>query len=171
MCGACGERAVLDWARPFVAGLPARASLATAVSSLLVRAGPAVRPWGTGWLVSRPTGASVACGSVTELVASVRPWLAPLGRFTPLRPSGRLAVPPPRAGSAWRPGVASVRVSEPEYAADLVAWLECGRQTGAPGVRASCALDERRTLHVEARAGQVLHTEVMEFPAGGWQGS
>lgn len=171
MCGACGERAVLDWARPFVAGLPARTSLASAVMSLLGAGGPSVRPWGKGWVVSRPTGASVACGSVTELVASVRPWLAPLGGFAPLRPSGRLAVPPPRAGSQGRPGLPSLTVSVPEYAADLVAWLECGRQAGAPGVRASCALDERRTLHVEAGAGQILYTEVMEFPPSGWQGS
>lgn len=166
MCGACGERAVPDWARPFVAGLPARTAVASAVRSLLVGGGPAVRPWGKGWLVSRPTGASAACGSVTELVASVRPWLAPVGGFAPLRPSGRLVVPPPRAGARWAPGEASVKVSVPEYAADLLAWLECGRQTGAPGVRASCALDERRELHVEARGGQVLYTEVVEFVAG-----
>jgi hypothetical protein len=93
MCGACGERGALDWARPFLAGLPARTAVARAVQTY-ARPGLRVSARGGGWLVSAPTGRSLACSGLTELAEGARPWLAAPGGFSPRR-SGRLTVPQP----------------------------------------------------------------------------
>lgn len=79
MCGACGERGAGDWARPFLTGLPARAAVAVAVGSRVVRPGLRIVARGGGWLVCAPTGASTACTGLVELVAAARPWLGPPG--------------------------------------------------------------------------------------------
>lgn len=97
MCGACGERGAVDWARPFLAGLPARGAIADAASRLVVRPGVRIAARGSGWLVSAPTGATVACSGLTELVTAVRPWIDVPREFAADRPSGPLTVPEPDA--------------------------------------------------------------------------
>jgi hypothetical protein len=98
VCGACGEQGAGDWARPFLAGLPARTAAATAVRRLTARPGLRVTARAGGWLVAAPTGATRACTSLADLVAAAQPWLdAPgldaTGEFRPAEPSGPLAVP------------------------------------------------------------------------------
>ncbi|MEV6149958.1 hypothetical protein AB0L53_06405 [Nonomuraea sp. NPDC052129] len=72
MCGACGERGDADWARPWVAGPGARAVVARAVSRVRSSPGARISPAAAGWLVVRPTGGSVVCATLGELVAAVR---------------------------------------------------------------------------------------------------
>ncbi|MFG1959626.1 hypothetical protein [Nonomuraea sp. NPDC049028] len=94
MCGACGERGDADWARPWVAGPGARAAVARAVSRVRPSPGARISPAAAGWLVVRPTGGSVVCATLGELVAAVR--IASSGAISPLDPacpSGRLPVP------------------------------------------------------------------------------
>ncbi|HET6504533.1 MAG TPA: hypothetical protein VFG87_27605 [Amycolatopsis sp.] len=95
MCGACAERGGLDWARPFVAGLPARGAVAAAVKAF-ARPGLRVTVRGGGWLVSAPTGRTFACAALTELIDAARPWLTGADEFVP-RGSGTLTVPGPDA--------------------------------------------------------------------------
>ncbi|MDT7586707.1 MAG: hypothetical protein QOE32_4257, partial [Pseudonocardiales bacterium] len=125
MCGACGsDRGAADWARPFLAGLPARSAVANAVARLLGPAGPRVQARGGGWLVRSPTGAMTDCAGLGELVVAVSRWLGtPVSAFgagagapggaagagpgagagalgaaiAGAEPSGRLLVPPPDA--------------------------------------------------------------------------
>ncbi|MDT7624573.1 MAG: hypothetical protein QOF99_5474, partial [Pseudonocardiales bacterium] len=125
MCGACGsDRGAADWARPFLAGLPARSAVANAVARLLGPAGPRVQARGGGWLVRSPTGAMTDCAGLGELVVAVSRWLGtPVSAFgagaaapggaagagpgagagalgaaiAAAEPSGRLLVPPPDA--------------------------------------------------------------------------
>lgn len=98
MCGACGDRTVLDWARPFLAGLPARMAVAravaTAMAGLTGAAAPRVSGRAGGWLVSAPTGRQTVCTGLTELLAAVRPWLPVPAPFDADRASGRVVVPP-----------------------------------------------------------------------------
>ncbi|HUR01586.1 MAG TPA: hypothetical protein VM347_03530 [Nonomuraea sp.] len=94
MCGACGERGDADWARPWVAGPAARAAVARAVTRVRPSPGLRVSPSAGGWLVVRPTGGSVVCATLGELVTAVRS--ASSGSITwldPAHPSGRLSVP------------------------------------------------------------------------------
>jgi hypothetical protein len=100
MCGACGEQGGLDWARPFVAGLPARGAVAAAVKAF-ARPGLRVTVRGGGWLVSAPTGRTFACAGLTELIEAARPWLTGADEFVP-RGSGALTVPGPDARHAVR---------------------------------------------------------------------
>ncbi|MFG1685830.1 hypothetical protein ACGFNP_37100 [Nonomuraea sp. NPDC049269] len=96
MCGACGERGDVDWARPWVAGPAARAAVARAVTRVRPSPGLRVSPSTGGWLVARPTGGTVVCATLGELVGAVRS--ASSGAIAPLdpaRPSGRLPVPAP----------------------------------------------------------------------------
>lgn len=72
MCGACGERGDADWARPWVAGPGARAAVARAVTRVRPSPGPRVSPSVGGWLVVRPTGGSVVCATLGDLVTAVR---------------------------------------------------------------------------------------------------
>ncbi|TNC24100.1 hypothetical protein [Amycolatopsis alkalitolerans] len=95
MCGACGEQGKLDWARPFLAGLPARSAVAAALKAL-ARPGLRVTARGGGWLVAAPTGRTSACSSLTELIATARPWLDAPGEFEP-RGSGTVTTPEPDA--------------------------------------------------------------------------
>jgi hypothetical protein len=99
MCGACGsDRGAADWARPFLAGLPARSAVAKAVQRLVGPAGPRVQARGGGWLVRSPTGATTDCAGLGELVAALSRWLGAPSEFdTDAPPSGRLVVPPPDA--------------------------------------------------------------------------
>jgi hypothetical protein len=97
MCGACGETGAFDWARPFLAGLPARGAVATAVLRLAGRPGLRVTAHVSGWLVSAPTGAITACSGLTELVAAARPWMGAAGEFSAGQPSGRVTAPRPDA--------------------------------------------------------------------------
>ncbi|NKQ57244.1 hypothetical protein HFP15_30680 [Amycolatopsis sp. K13G38] len=84
-----------DWARPFLASLPARNAVATAVKPF-ARPGLRVNVHGGGWLVTAPTGRTFACDGLTELAAAARPWLAEPGEFVP-RGSGTVRVPEPDA--------------------------------------------------------------------------
>ncbi|HEY0577242.1 MAG TPA: hypothetical protein VGD73_24320 [Pseudonocardia sp.] len=130
MCGACGDRTVLDWARPFLAGLPARMAVARAVAGLTGAAAPRVSGRAGGWLVSAPTGRQTVCTGLTELLAAVRPWLPVPAPFDADRASGRVVVPPPET----RRGVL-VRVdpSAPELGAEL-AEIDTGADADHPGV-------------------------------------
>lgn len=103
MCGACGDRAATDWARPWFAGVAARAAAVTALLRLLTRPGVRVAVRSGGWLVSAPTGATTVCGGLGELVAALRPWGPAVPEFAPAA-SGRLAAPDPdgRAGLLLR---------------------------------------------------------------------
>ncbi|MBT2229186.1 hypothetical protein [Nonomuraea sp. NEAU-A123] len=117
MCGACGERGDADWARPWVAGPGARAAVARAVTQVRPSPGVRVLPSVGGWLVVRPTGGTVVCATLGELVGAVRSAssgsvtgpdasrpsdgearAASSGSTTwldPARPSGRLSAPAP----------------------------------------------------------------------------
>jgi hypothetical protein len=99
MCGACGsDRGAGDWARPFLAGLAARAAVAKAVQRLVGPAGPRVQARGGGWLVRSPTGAVTDCAGLGELVAALGRWLGEPADFAAeAPPSGCLVVPPPDA--------------------------------------------------------------------------
>jgi hypothetical protein len=230
MCGACGETGAFDWARPFLAGLPARGAVAAAVLRLANRPGLRVTAHGSGWLVSAPTGATTACSGLTELVAAVRPRMAADGEFSAGQPSGRVTVPRPDArrgvilrvdpgaqpsslacllgGSAspteavvpdaaaalevlsslacppwslhcfladlsgvdaeWGRSPALIGVDGPEYASDLVVWLESARQSGAldrAAIVARCPLDAACDLDVEIRAGEVVRARIVSQEA------
>jgi len=131
MCGACGDRAALDWARPFLAGLPARMAVATAVTRLAGAAAPKVSARAGGWLVSAPTGRQTVCTGLTELLAAVRPWLRAPGPFDAGQACGRVVVPPPET----RRGVlVRVAPSAPELGAEM---LEI--DAGAPELGAELA--------------------------------
>ncbi|GAA5172110.1 MULTISPECIES: hypothetical protein [Amycolatopsis] len=108
MCGACGEHGAVDWARPFLASVPARGAVAGAVKAL-ARPGLRVQARPGGWLVSAPTGRTVACAGLTELADAVRPWVAP-GSYCG-RGSGAVTVPEP---DARRPVRIHVDPSRPE---------------------------------------------------------
>lgn len=118
MCGACGEPATVDWARPWFANLTARTAAATAVLRLTGRPGLRVTPRSGGWLVTAPTGASTACGGLTELVAAVRPWGPALPEL-PTSSSGVLSIPPPdrRRGVVLRVGADGGDFATPDDAA------------------------------------------------------
>jgi hypothetical protein len=245
MCGACGsDRGAADWARPFLAGLPARSAVANAVARLLGPAGPRVQARGGGWLVRSPTGAMTDCAGLGELVVAVSRWLgAPAGAgaapggaagagpgagagalgaaIAAAEPSGRLLVPPPDARRGvrlrvdpavapqplsdrsdtvvvpcaedalrvlaelslppwslrrylasvtgtpenWAAAPVSVRAPAPEYAADLLLWVEHGRRSGLwddAAVVARCPLDDDGPeLSVEVRAGYVVRAGVV----------
>ena len=135
MCGGCGERAAHDWARPFLAGLPARMAVAAALARLAPGPAPRVTAGAGGWLVSAPTGRQTACTGLVELVAAHRPWLRSPGPFDPRHASGRLMVPPPdnrrgvlvrvAAGSPEQPGFPkqtgiSAHAELPERVAEVV---------------------------------------------------
>ena len=116
MCGACGDRAAPDWARPFLAGLPARMAVAAAVSRLGGAAAPKVSARAGGWLVIAPTGRQSVCTGLTELLGAVRPWLRPPEPFDVDHASGRVVVPPPET----RRGVlVQVDPSAPELGAEF----------------------------------------------------
>jgi hypothetical protein len=85
----------VDWAHTFVAALPARAAVATAVARLVPGPGPRIGTRPGGWSVTAPTGRQTACGGLTELIAATLPWLGPPSELDPHRASGRLVVPPP----------------------------------------------------------------------------
>ena len=219
MCGACGsDRGAGDWARPFLAGLPARSAVATAAVRLLGPAGPRVQARGGGWLVRAPTGATTDCAGLGELVGALGRWLGVPDRAFDgdVEPSGCLVVPPPDARrgvtlivdptavprrltewtdtvvvpcadsalrvlaelsrlpwsvrrylvgvsgvpAGWGSWPVEVRAPGPEYAADLLLWVEWGRRSGLwddAAVVARCPLDEQRgaELYVEVRAGHV----------------
>lgn len=225
MCGACGsDRGAGDWARPFLAGLPARSAVAAAAARLLGPAGPKVQARGGGWLVRSPTGATTDCAGLGELVAALGRWLGEPSEFgvgDGAPPSGRVVVPGPDArrgvtlivdpsraprrltewtdtvvvpcadsalrvlaelsGLPWSvrrylAGVSGVpagwgsapveaRASGPEYAADLLLWVEWGRRSGLwddAAVVARCPLDEGGAeLYVEVRAGHVVRAGVV----------
>ncbi|HTF50030.1 MAG TPA: hypothetical protein VK735_21510 [Pseudonocardia sp.] len=152
MCGACGDRAALDWARPFLAGLPARMAVATAVTRLAGAAAPKVSARAGGWLVSARTGRQTVCTGLTELLAAVRPWLRAPGPFDAGQACGRVVVPPPET----RRGVL-VRVdpSGLELGAEM---LEV--DAGAPELGAELA-------GVDANAGGAEPADVLLVPDAG----
>jgi hypothetical protein len=113
MCGACGsDRGAADWARPFLAGLPARSAVATAVVRLLGPAGPRVQARGGGWLVRSPTGAMTDCAGLGELVVAVTRWLG-----TPVRAFGAGAAGAGAAAAGAGLGAAARAVTEAGAAA------------------------------------------------------
>ena len=121
MCGACGsDRGATDWARPFLAGLPARSAVAKAAQRLVGPAGPRVQARGGGWLVRSPTGAVTDCAGLGELVAALSRWLRVPSDFDAAGPpSGRLVVPPPDARRGVR------LIVDPEAAPrPLVEWSD-----------------------------------------------
>ncbi|PRX44647.1 hypothetical protein B0I33_111160 [Prauserella shujinwangii] len=95
MCGACGDRAAADWARPLFGGPAARAAAGEIVARLLPRRGPRVSARSGGWLVRMPTGGAVVCAGLTELVATVRPWGPEVPELAPPGGGHVPASPPP----------------------------------------------------------------------------
>jgi len=193
MCGACGsDRGAGDWARPFLAGLPARSAVATAAVRLLGPAGPRVQARGGGWLVRAPTGATTDCAGLGELVGALGRWLGVPDRAFDgdVEPSGCLVVPCADSAlrvlaelsrlpwsvrrylvgvsgvpAGWGSWPVEVRAPGPEYAADLMLWVEWGRRSGLwddAAVVVRCPLDsEGASLHVEVRAGHVVRAGVV----------
>ncbi|SNS65382.1 hypothetical protein SAMN04488107_3330 [Geodermatophilus saharensis] len=72
MCGGCGARSGVDWAAPFLGSAGGREAAARVVRAAAGRPVD-VRPVAGGWLVRRPTGASLVAGTLTALVGSLGP--------------------------------------------------------------------------------------------------
>ena len=174
MCGACGEPGTVDWARPFVAGLPARLAVAAALTARLVRPGPKITARAGGWLVSAPTGATMPCSALTELVTAARAWLGEPVEFRP-HAGGALAEPEPDArqgvtirvdpGRAPRGlGNADVVVPDDDAARDVLTalarppWSLRRFLTGIDGVREPWGADAR-VVRADAAADLVVWAE------------